>query len=134
MKKNIVSREINNYGELLEFATGKKCLCYKEFGSYQGDYIAILKRPNGIEIWKGSYGSCSGCDWIEAEVGPGGTITKEKALSYLKDEKPFLTILKGRIKVLLKSENIESFFPRNTRNDYDDWNWEDIKKMLSKII
>ena len=127
-------KKINNYGELLEFATGKKCLVYEEFGSYQGDYIAILEDKNQIEIWKGYYGSCSGCDWLEAEKGRKDyTITKDKALGYVKDEQPFLVIPKDKINVLINSKDIKAFFPANTRNNYGYWNWDDIKMMLSKI-
>jgi len=61
--------KIENYGSLLAFATGKELLLYETFGSYSGDYIAILKGENGIEIWKGTYGSCSGCDTLQAIQG-----------------------------------------------------------------
>lgn len=37
---------------------------YKEFGSYQGTWIAVLENGNIVE---GSYGSCSGCDSFHAE-------------------------------------------------------------------
>jgi hypothetical protein len=127
--------KISNYGELLQYALGKKLLKYEEFGSYQGDYIAILQGDNeGIEIWKGSYGSCSGCDWLEAERDwEDGTISKEKALEYVKDDKPFLIVEKNKIPVLVNSENISAFFPANTRKDYNDWIWEDIKKILREL-
>ena len=127
-------KKIDNYGELLEYATGKKCLVYEEFGSYQGDYIAILQSEEGIEIWKGYYGSCSGCDWLEATKNwETGTVSREEALAYLKDTKPFSIEKKKKISILVNSEDIKGFFPANTREDYDDWNWEDIKKMLSNI-
>lgn len=127
-------KEIQNYGELLEYATGKKVLLYKEFGSYQGDYIAILEEKDNIEIWKGGYGSCSGCDWLEAEKDwENDTLTKKKALEYLKDEKPFLVIPKKKIPVLVNSKDIKAFFPANTREDYDDWDWKDITKMLVEL-
>lgn len=45
-------------------AAGAEVVEYKEFGSYQGTWIAFLKDGTFIE---GSYGSCSGCDAFQAE-------------------------------------------------------------------
>lgn len=53
------------YSEAIE-ANGVKIKTYKEFGSYQGTFIAVLEDGRFIE---GSYGSCSGCDAYEAEFG-----------------------------------------------------------------
>lgn len=57
------------YTEALE-ATGAKVKEYKEFGSYQGTWIAIIEDGRFIE---GSYGSCSGCDSFQAEFGYSDT-------------------------------------------------------------
>jgi len=132
---NMEKKEIYGYGELLAYALDKKLLAYSTYGSYSGDYIAILDSGDNIEIWKGYYGSCSGCDWIEAQKNwEDETITKTQALNYVKDEKPFLSIKKRNLKVLIDSENIEAFFPANTRNDYTEWNWENIKKLLKESL
>lgn len=41
--------------------------CYDEFGSYQGDWFAKVKY-NGKICWiHGWYGSCSCCDWLQAQ-------------------------------------------------------------------
>ena len=54
---------MSGYIEAIE-AAGYAVRDYKEFGSYQGTWIAILENGNFIE---GSYGSCSGCDAFQAE-------------------------------------------------------------------
>ncbi len=55
-----------SYNQALE-AAGAEVLESKYFGSYQGDWFALVKR-NGTRQWvHGSYGSCSGCDAFEAE-------------------------------------------------------------------
>lgn len=51
------------YDKAIE-ATGVKIKEYKEFGSYQGTWVAVLEDGRIIE---GSYGSCSGCDAYQAE-------------------------------------------------------------------
>lgn len=56
------------YSEALE-AAGAKVIEYKEFGSYQGDWLAFVEYNGEKGIVEGSYGSCSGCDAFEAEFG-----------------------------------------------------------------
>lgn len=130
-----MKKEVNNYGDLLEVATGKECLVYKKFGSYQGDYIAILKSGDGVEIWKGKYGSCTVCDWlIGAKTFENGksVIKEERAKEYLKEREPFLKVRNDDIETMVQSDDIKAFFPRNTRNDYADWDWDDIRELLKE--
>ncbi len=52
-------------------AAGAEVIEENSFGSYQGDWFALV-RFNGETGWVwGSYGSCSGCDAFEAEFGFG---------------------------------------------------------------
>lgn len=57
-------REYPSYIDLLE-ATGLTVETSKDFGSYQGDSIAVVSDGvrRGIVVW--GYGSCSGCDALE---------------------------------------------------------------------
>lgn len=56
------------YSETLE-AAGAKVLAFNEFGSYQGDWAALVEYNGETGFVFGSYGSCSGCDAFEAEFG-----------------------------------------------------------------
>jgi hypothetical protein len=57
-----------SYQDALE-AAGAKVLQFEQFGSYQGEWFALVEF-NGETGWvNGSYGSCSGCDSFEAEFG-----------------------------------------------------------------
>ncbi len=49
-------------------AAGTPVLSYLETGSYQGDWYA----RTAAGFYSGSYGSCSGCDWREAELMKNG--------------------------------------------------------------
>jgi hypothetical protein len=42
---------------------------FKEFGSYQGDWVALVTVKGETGWVEGSYGSCSGCDSFESEFG-----------------------------------------------------------------
>ena len=59
-----------NYEMALRFA-GAKVIAYEEFGSYQGDWFAKVEYKNQIAWVWGRYGSCSGCDAFEADLGYG---------------------------------------------------------------
>lgn len=54
------------YEKALEKA-GCKILDFKEFGSYQGTWLAFVEYNGEKGIVEGSYGSCSGCDSFQAE-------------------------------------------------------------------
>jgi len=56
------------YSEALT-AAGCKVIDFKEFGSYQGTWLAFVQYNGEKGIVEGSYGSCSGCDAFEAEFG-----------------------------------------------------------------
>jgi hypothetical protein len=61
-----------SYRNALE-AAGAEVLAFEEFGSYQGDWFAKV-RVNGVERWIHDYfGSCSGCDAFEADLGGTNT-------------------------------------------------------------
>ena len=63
-----------SYKEALE-AAGAEVLAYEFFGSYQGDWYAVVKFNGNVGVIKGSYGSCTVCDAFQAEFGYDGDET-----------------------------------------------------------
>lgn len=59
-----------SYEQALE-AAGAQVIVFEEFGSYQGDWWALVKYKGETGWVNGSYGSCSGCDAFEGEFGYG---------------------------------------------------------------
>jgi hypothetical protein len=55
-----------SYKKCLEL-TGATVYAFKEFGSYQGDWWALVKYQGKTGWISGSYGSCSGCDAFQSE-------------------------------------------------------------------
>lgn len=85
------------YGKLLASVVGGELIAYRRSDNYSGEWIAVLKRGEGVEIWKGTYGSCSGCDFLDnfREYGPSGSYYKvpvEEARDYFRGETPFLSM------------------------------------------
>jgi hypothetical protein len=76
-KRHLISADIaiqppGNAGgyESALWATGVAVLGWEQFGSYQGDWFALILFPNGEKYFiHDYYGSCSGCDAFEAEFG-----------------------------------------------------------------
>jgi hypothetical protein len=60
-----------SYEFVLKFA-GAKVIDYKEFGSYQGNWIAVIKKGKSYCFVIDYFGSCSGCDAFQSEFG--GTV------------------------------------------------------------
>lgn len=57
-----------SYQESLE-AAGDTIIAFEQFGSYQGEWYALVEW-NGERGWvNGCFGSCSYCDAFEAEFG-----------------------------------------------------------------
>lgn len=50
-------------------AAGATVVEYEHFGSYQGDWIALVIYNDEFCWVTGCYGSCSGCDAFEGEFG-----------------------------------------------------------------
>jgi hypothetical protein len=113
--------KIKTYADVIAVATGGESLAYQEYGSSQGDYLAVTKAGDELHVWKGSYGSCSGCDWLEneREYRDDWNLTPEKAKELLGTDKPFLTLTIETAKEMLKTGTLESIFPANTRADIE---------------
>ena len=69
---------VDNYGDMLAQVNNMELVDFRESGDYQGAYYAVLKAeaeeeyevetPDRLFYYFGSYGSCSGCDWLESEA------------------------------------------------------------------
>lgn len=120
---------------------------FKEFGSYQGTWLAILSDNRIVE---GSYGSCSGCDAFQAEFDWGSDeIVKQENGKYYKDnyswdeenlitEEEALEInqkLTEKLKAfgqsyLNEAQSMKEFLDRYEIKCADEYAWEDDKEIL----
>jgi hypothetical protein len=120
---------------------------YKEFGSYQGTWIAILDDGRFVE---GGYGSCSGCDAFEGEFGYSNEeIIKQENGKYYKenyywDEEKVITEeqanahnekYKAKLRqfgscYLDSAETKDEIVARYRHKCNDEYAWEDDKEIL----
>jgi hypothetical protein len=107
----------NNYGELIASFLGGTLWSYAEYGDYQGDYVALIYKDSHLLIYKGSFGSCNGCDWL-SDYESEDEIPNEDVEKYMEDVKDFLTIPSDS---LPKTEgDLIALLPANTRVWLDD--------------
>jgi hypothetical protein len=57
-----------SYQRALE-AAGARILRFQYFGSYQGDWFALVEYNNKKQVIHGYFGSCTICDAFQAEFG-----------------------------------------------------------------
>lgn len=74
-----------SYQEALE-AAGANVIVFEEFGSYQGEWYALVTYGGETGWVNGSYGSCSGCDAFEGEFGFNGYSGGDGFWDYEKDQ------------------------------------------------
>src|SRR5690242_19089687 len=89
MTDDTVRFRASNYGEVLAVINDLELVSYDTDGGYQGEYLVVLKDDHRLFYFLGSYGSCSGCDWLEDVCGykHEGPTYKE-ARDYCADLKP----------------------------------------------
>lgn len=122
----------NRY-EVIAWANDQDVLFYREFGSYQGDFLLIAKdrKTNIYYVYKGSYGSCSGCDDYENK----SPSTKEEAIKFAKDYQPYLTLNLDEIITIVSQKEVLSILPRNTRADhYEEASSPSFLELIAKIL
>ena len=66
-------------------AAGATVVEFEEFGSYQGDWIALVIYEGEMRWVMGCYGSCSGCDAFEDEFGWGDGIVESDGRIFDRD-------------------------------------------------
>lgn len=50
-------------------AAGCEIIEFVEFGCYQGEWLALIRKDGAIGVCEGCYGSCDYCDAFESEFG-----------------------------------------------------------------
>lgn len=114
--------------EIVAWARDQVVLRYFVFGSYQGEWVIFAKSADGsmFYVYKGWYGSCSGCDAFEGWSTYGEDVTKEKAMEFAKDYPSFLEIPRETLTELVKDNALLTVFPANTRDQYSEVSLEEV--------
>lgn len=117
-------------------ARGQRVLWFRRFGSYQGEWLLFARDDEHYFIYKDWYGSCSGCDSLEAEFGWGEkrfALDDAKLVSFVAAYHPFLRMTHSSALRLARSGNILQVLPRN-RREWRDIDNDAVGRQLTLIV
>lgn len=109
-------------------------LLYQEFGSYQGDWLMFARDPNQYLVYRGSYGSCSGCDDLQSEFSYEEDVPQKKVDEWVEKYPPFVEIPRATARNLAKAGKVGQVFPANFRKDYDDIPYSEVIEEATLLI
>lgn len=100
---------------------GQEIVYYEQFGSYKGDWVMIAFKDDTYFIYKDYYGSCPGCDSLEAHhLGdhhdkdvPAATV-----MEFAKDYQPFMEIPQTTMWNLCQERTLLKILPANQREGW----------------
>lgn len=126
----------NRY-EIVAWANDQESLYYREFGSYQGEWILLSFANDTYFIYKGSYGSCGGCDSFESEFSYSETedgISKEQAKKFAEPYKTFAKVPKKAMISMCNQGKVSQLFPANIRDTYGEINYEEAIEEITILV
>lgn len=99
---------------------GHDVLWFREFGSYQGEWLLFSRDAANYYIWRGSFGSCSGCDHFQSHFSGDGPYSRKYVEDFTKDYQPFLKLRPdAALNIARREGNLLAVLPRNRRDWYD---------------
>lgn len=113
----------DNY-EVIAWANDQRIIYYAQFGSYQGEWFLVSRNQENYYIYKGSYGSCSGCDSFQGFFDYGD-IDKAKACEFAKDYIPFLIVPRDTMGNVCVANKLMEIMPANIRDEYGEIDYDE---------
>jgi len=115
---------------LVAEARGQTVLFFRRFGDYQGEWLLFAKDNSQYYIYRDSYGSCSGCDPLEAanfdydweSSAPGNYSANDpKVQEFIADYEPFLVMSRdAALSLAMREDSLLAVTPANRREWLDE--------------
>jgi hypothetical protein len=118
-------------------ARGHRVLWFREFGSYQGEWLLFSSKGEEYFVWRGSYGSCSGCDALQATFSSDVEIDSEdpRVQEFIADYSPFLNMTKeGALNYVRRNDSLLAVLPRNQREYYSEVDHEAAGRQMALLV
>lgn len=123
-----VTRKPESYADVAALR-GERVLLFQQFGDYQGEWVLFSLAGNEYKIWRGYYGSCSGCDDLQARnfTDFDDKVVDEKEVrEFVEGYGPFCEIPRETARRLAETGTFSTVFPANYRESYSDINVEEL--------
>jgi hypothetical protein len=117
----MTSINVNSYTLVAE-ARGQRVLFYRQFGSYQGEWLLLSADDDHYFLYRDSYGSCSGCDALESRFGyndDGLSADDPRIQEFIKEYEPFLVMQQEAALRVAQKGSLLTVIPANRRDWYD---------------
>lgn len=102
----------------------ERVLFYHEFGSWQGEWVMLSASDTHYQLYKGWYGSCSGCDDFEASFNSAQNAYRDsdEVKGFVNRYPPFLIAERRKFHdVAMKgAANLLQVMPKNVRDTVGD--------------
>lgn len=124
-KQELLETEICNVGgdyQIIAWYFGHELIYFEKYGSYQGEWLMVSFLDDEYYIWKGWYGSCSGCDAYEAEFSwREDSLTRGRMKEFCENYDPFVVIPKDTMINIVRGGEVrvKEIMPANERDWYD---------------
>lgn len=116
---------------VVAWCRGHEILFYREFGSYQGEWAMISYCDGEYYVWKGYYGSCSGCDAYEAEMNGDVFAADAQTVKFASEYHPFLEVPASTMRNLAEKgwKAVSRILPANIRAEsIDGYDWDSLAR------
>lgn len=123
--------------DIVALARGQKVLFYRQFGSYQGEWLILARDNENYYVYKDCFGSCSGCDAIQAEFyfdTDDLLYDSPKIQGFIKDYPPQVIIPHLTAWKFATKGEFGQLLPANIRDTYSDISWEEVEKQCSLLV
>jgi hypothetical protein len=123
-------------------ARNQQVLWFRRFGSYSGEWLLLSKgtsaEDNLYYLYKDYYGSCSGCDDIEATFDYDEDdlpLDDPKIQEFIEKYPSFLEMKPdAALRIAIREGNLLAVLPKNVRMDFDSTDAESVGKQLALMI
>lgn len=111
-------------------ARGQQPLWFRRFGSYQGEWLLLAVDENLYYVYKDYYGSCTGCDALQAD-SPGPETVQE----FIKAYPSFLEMRKAAaLDIAQREGNLLAVLPKNVNMNFEGMSAEHVGRQLALVV
>lgn len=119
---------------IVAWARGQKVVYFESFGDFEGEWVLVSKDSEKFYVYKGWYGSCSGCDDFQMRFDYDQKISLEKAKEFANEYPPFCEIPWQVMLDAAREGKVLEFLPCNIRGIYSEMSLMEVAEGIAKKV